>query len=797
MPPVASTSTQTPLTPTTPKQTSALDEHTPTNAVKSPPPPATPQTSNVPFPSTPSSPPPQTQPVELEDGPLFRAVLASLVRRATNLRSELKTIAKGCEASLSSLKLHMVAQAAVDDSLAALSLSSSTSKSEILGGLYERVLLDARERSRVERQKEVRSLDEVLERLRGGVERLKVLETRKKAFETESKKYYDDLGKIAILDSRQFSRNSSFRVIRLEYYAFVEGLVESEESAVAAWLKDWAGISDSPDPTIVKHTAAEEARRASRDYQKDVLEKTLGSDLADILVPGEEITDMSDGMVSDDGASAGASASGGSGFSHGTGAGLGLGHTASPASMPPPGHRRRRSSAQNFGFDKEGTRDRIKGFIKTSFSNAHSSIQSALPSSSAPQHSHSQSASAESATSPKSDRGSTFSPPLAGAIFKSSPSVPSGLVAPSSPSKQQVVNGRKKEGFLWTQSRPGATAADEGSGQWNKCWTVLSEGQLIEFSNWKSQIFPRNAPINLHYANARACRPGEIDRRFCFVLTTPHQKRIYQALSQEDVTEWLSAISKSIESIINGALTHPFPDFGGSSTSFIREPSRDSTSPTPTTPSAFPHSPSGGLSQISKPRLPGWLGPPMSRRTSVGGGKKKKEKERVSLIVDQDGVLTTGRPSVTLQKPSSEVTRQAHSSSELSPTLEAPGLAPPWSPMSFSGASPPSPSLSSNEDPSDASDGASIDDMDQHIIDQVERLSTMRLPTSEEKEAQKAKNAQTIRELAELPGNTTCADCGTEDWSNEQIASMRKWGNIKANEWWECNRPAEFKATDQ
>lgn len=81
-------------------------------------------------------------------------------------------------------------------------------------------------------------------------------------------------------------------------------------------------------------------------------------------------------------------------------------------------------------------------------------------------------------------------------------------------------------------------------------WTVLSEGQLIEFANWKTKLVVRNEPINLRYATARISR--NTDRRFVFEVITPNSRRVYQALSDEDVAEWVTAISKSIESLLNG-----------------------------------------------------------------------------------------------------------------------------------------------------------------------------------------------------------------------------------------------------
>jgi Arf-GAP/SH3 domain/ANK repeat/PH domain-containing protein len=41
-------------------------------------------------------------------------------------------------------------------------------------------------------------------------------------------------------------------------------------------------------------------------------------------------------------------------------------------------------------------------------------------------------------------------------------------------------------------------------------------------------------------------------RRFCFEILTPSSRRIYQATGESEMTDWVSAISKSIESLLNG-----------------------------------------------------------------------------------------------------------------------------------------------------------------------------------------------------------------------------------------------------
>ncbi|KAJ2962190.1 hypothetical protein NQZ79_g2680 [Umbelopsis isabellina] len=114
-----------------------------------------------------------------------------------------------------------------------------------------------------------------------------------------------------------------------------------------------------------------------------------------------------------------------------------------------------------------------------------------------------------------------------------------------------IATGRRKEGFLFSTSRPSKTSAfDVAAANWHKYWCVLSGGQLHEYSNWKRQLEAHNEPINLRFATVREARNCE--RRFCFEIITPQYRRTYQATSQEDMTSWITTISNAIESLLNG-----------------------------------------------------------------------------------------------------------------------------------------------------------------------------------------------------------------------------------------------------
>jgi len=57
-------------------------------------------------------------------------------------------------------------------------------------------------------------------------------------------------------------------------------------------------------------------------------------------------------------------------------------------------------------------------------------------------------------------------------------------------------------------------------------------------------------PIDLRLASVREARNA--DRRFCFEVITPQYKRVYQATSEEDMNNWITAINNALQSAVEG-----------------------------------------------------------------------------------------------------------------------------------------------------------------------------------------------------------------------------------------------------
>lgn len=79
---------------------------------------------------------------------------------------------------------------------------------------------------------------------------------------------------------------------------------------------------------------------------------------------------------------------------------------------------------------------------------------------------------------------------------------------------------------------------------------MLDQGRLSEYSNWKQKLDLHMEPIDLRMASVRMAR--DADRRFCFEVITPQFKRIYQATSEDDMSNWITAINNALQSAFEG-----------------------------------------------------------------------------------------------------------------------------------------------------------------------------------------------------------------------------------------------------
>ncbi|GAA5899413.1 uncharacterized protein JCM6883_005212 [Sporobolomyces salmoneus] len=778
----------------------------------------------------------------LEDGPLFRAHITLLEKRAHSLRHSLKKLGKALELSLSNLRESLAAQAHLDEALEDLGGGGLTGGEDVLGELYERALRGSRGRKRLKLEQEIERTREFGERLRSSVERLKLVEERKKDFESDSKKFYEELSKylskpevdsskLAASDQKQGERTELFRGNRIEYFSFVEGVVLSEEHVVAAWLVAWENIGqDESHLGIGAEGGADTSREGWVHLDEGKTDTSLThAQLLDALHLDLDSPSPSlpPSASSTDGRPAPSRSST-----------LDLPPPVSPAlpsEQSRDARRRRRTSLPHWGLspspslgaEKEsasgaggGRRDRLKGFISKSLTSAQNSIQSALPSS----------GSSYNLFSPTSDSFPPPTSPLLSTPARSPPmpSMPSrtSLQIPSSTPTPASTHPRRKEGFLYaTETGQKHSSAGDGGARYIRFWVVLSEGQLIEYDRWSDSLSVHGTPINLRYATARISKQGG-ERRFCFEVLTPQLRRVYQATSEEECSAWVTAISKSVESLLNG-------------TSSVRhfDPSRisgtDSPSSLPPSHDPFPTSPKGRFA------------PFLSRHTSLGHARKvsgsaKKDKRR---SVQQQQTIPSFRIGEEESFRSDLTSSPSHSildglgipfPSDLRPrhpaSRSSPNLLVPRSRTTTS----PSEGFSTGDEGEQDDTVSIVSEQDLAISDAVKRWAAGDEPKSPSQNDSKFRNALKIVEIARDDGlgNGKCADCRApeatwaswslgivlcircsglhrglgshiskvrsielDDWSDEQIASMLSVGNSRSNAFFEAEMSPDVLET--
>lgn len=112
------------------------------------------------------------------------------------------------------------------------------------------------------------------------------------------------------------------------------------------------------------------------------------------------------------------------------------------------------------------------------------------------------------------------------------------------------TTAQRKEGLLWSLSKPSSHIDPRMKLAWHKFWVVLDQGKISEYINWKSNPEKHNDPIDLRMASVREARNQ--DRRFCFEIITPHFTRVYQATGEDDMKSWIQAINNALQGAFEG-----------------------------------------------------------------------------------------------------------------------------------------------------------------------------------------------------------------------------------------------------
>ncbi|KAL7269765.1 hypothetical protein RUND412_007559 [Rhizina undulata] len=457
-----------------------------------------------------------------EDGPLFRATIKSLEQKTGMLRAKMKKVLKRAEqARQAQITCNDAFSAFMESLREAASSGNASGIQPALDHYFERTYKEILE---FEKQNELNLQKLIIDPLtKLYTLDIKQAESKKKDFEDESRDYYNyvsrylgirnDSGKEkkkAESESKYQSKRKNFELKRFDYCSFMQDLHGGrKEQEVLSQLTKFADSQARSYLTTAKRVQelmpqlealTHEVKESDKEFQ---LQRTEREERRRLLEKSQKTYVEPESMP-----------------------------TFVPPSTPNPSHfTSSEILGHSVGFEKLG--------FGSSSIRAPSFGSEAMP-------------------------DLTLSPPAGLGL---STSTMGNLSSPNNKFRgirdlqEKDYNGlinengeceRRKEGLLWALSRPGSHADPKGLNKqaWHKYWVVLAGGQLCEYSNWKQKLDLHNEPINLKMASVREARNSE--RRFCFEVVTPLYKRVYQATSEEDMNNWISAINNAVKSTIEG-----------------------------------------------------------------------------------------------------------------------------------------------------------------------------------------------------------------------------------------------------
>ncbi|KAJ9191874.1 hypothetical protein DTO164E3_8621 [Paecilomyces variotii] len=496
------------------------------------PPPNTPPDANESVPPPPMSAPPPPPPVKVdlpcprpaedmsvvEDGPLFRATMKALEQKTGSMRQKIKKVLKKAEAAQ---QAQVSCNEAVGAFITALNDASTSNANAIQPALEHYFEKIAKEILHYEQSNTVNLQKLIIDPLTKLYNYdIKQAEAKKKDFEEESRDYYAYVGrylgqrqdslkekKRAESDSKYQIKRRNFELKRFDYSSFMQDLHGGrKEQEVLSHLTKYADTQARTYLETAKKieemipqlkALIHEVDQADKEFQ---FQRTEREEKRRVL---EKSTKM---YVEPDS------------FSN------------PGASVPAAGNG---SGAQVSDSDlgrADSTGSQLRHVPSNNSSNSAQNVNLGAPSGS-------------SLTSPV---GSIVSPGQN--RFKGIRDLEEPVVAGS----DKCGGAQRKEGLLWALSRPGSHIDPKGINKqaWHKFWIVLDQGKLSEYSNWKQKLDLHMDPIDLRMASVREARNAE--RRFCFEVITPYFKRIYQATSEEDMSNWITAINNALQSAVEG-----------------------------------------------------------------------------------------------------------------------------------------------------------------------------------------------------------------------------------------------------
>ncbi|KAI9826523.1 MAG: hypothetical protein M1826_006624 [Phylliscum demangeonii] len=467
----------------------------------------------------------------VEDGPLFRATMKALEQKTGSMRMRMKKVLKKAEAAQQAQVDCNEAVTAFMEALKEAALSNANAIQPALEHYFEKI---AQEILRYEKQNTAnlqKMLIEPLTRLYNLD--IKQAEAKKRDFEDESREYYAYLGrylgqrqdslkdkKRAESDSKYQSKRKIFELSRFDYSSFMQDLHGGrKDQEVLSYLTKFADAQASAYLTTAKKVEElipqldalnHEVKEAEKEFQyqrteREEKRRTLEMSTNTYVEPESVSSSL----------------------------GTSVGSSGANGYMPESDLGRSNSSG---GSTVRPTTSNQPSIVPSNGSTLSSGSTPGI-------NERSMSAGNQLGSSPGFNK-----------MFGDARDNPDTLGV-DKPSMQV-----RKEGLLWALSRPGSLADPKGLNKqaWHKFWIVLDQGRLSEYSNWKQKLDLHMDPIDLRMASVREARNAE--RRFCFEIITPQFKRVYQATSEDDMNNWISAINNALQSAVEGRGIQPsFP----------------------------------------------------------------------------------------------------------------------------------------------------------------------------------------------------------------------------------------------
>jgi len=450
-----------------------------------------------------------------EDGPIFRATMKAFESKTGSMKSRMKKVLRKAETAHSAQTLHNESVSSFMEALREASASNANAVQPALEHHFEKIakqILDYEVQNGKNLQK---LIIEPLSRLYN-VD-IKQVESKKKDFEEESKEFYSYVSrylgqrsdslkdkKRAESDTKYQTKRRNFELKRFDYSSFMQDLHGGKkDQEVLSHLTKYADTQAKSYLATAKkieemlpqlEALIREVNEATKEYQ---LQRTEREQQRRNLETGSKL------FVEPDTASTMAPMPTGTATSDG-------------GSME--AHLVRSNSAN-------------QGSIRLS--------PSVRPQSGAPLN------------------GASLSHRLSGAPVPGTPVADRfkgirDLQDQLTPSQAGLNYLQRKEGLVWALSRPGSHIDPRGINKqaWHKFWLVLDQGRLAEYTNWKDKLESHMEPIDLRLASVRESRDS--DRRFCFEVITPSYKRVYQATSEDDMSNWIGSINNALQSAYEG-----------------------------------------------------------------------------------------------------------------------------------------------------------------------------------------------------------------------------------------------------